>query len=337
MTNPTRQIHVEGDPNAVDSFAACVTAVLHSWGSDVAYDDVEGLSGLAFSPVCNDSEDCIGWEMDGSAELRIDFLGECLGFATERVEYAGGSGWLDGYSASAVLPQEPAAYFARLRAAILAGKAVIPHSWPAWSVLTGWDDDLRRLPFATTPRFDKVVASIYPPWKANWAFILTPVERVANPSHNELAEAIIFGAAVASGEANTGDVRFGGAIFDTITANARQRFLCPSCKENGCMGRSFKRIANGQDACVHFLQEARQRASSPAGQAALDAVIRDYADMRTITGKYLDWPALQPQHDLPEFRQQIACDCETEKRLMASATGHLKELAAILAEDASRR
>ena len=126
-------------------------------------------------------------------------------------------------------------------------------------------------------------------------------------------------------------MRFGGALFDTIIANTGERFLCPSCKENGCTGRSFKRIADGQGACIHFLDAARQYVDSPAGQAALDAAILDYAEMRAITGKYLDWLALQAQHDRPEFRRQIAADCEAEKGLLPWAAEHLKMTAAAIA------
>jgi hypothetical protein len=264
--------------------------------------------------------------MDGGAETRLDFLGRCLGFTAERVEYAGGSQWLDAYKTSGALPVGPAAYFARLRDALRAGSAVIPHSWPAWSVLTGWDDDICKLPFATTPRFDKVVASIYPPWKANWAFILTPshVPGASQVPGTLAQQAIAFGVTIAGGTADTGDVRFGGAIFDTIIANTGGQFLCPSCRENGCLGRSFKRIADGQDACIRFLGEARPHVSGSVGQAALDEAIAAYTEMRAITGKYLDWPALKAQHDLAAFRRQIAADCEAEKRLLARAAAQLR-------------
>jgi hypothetical protein len=303
-----------------------VTAVLRAWGRDVTYAQVEGLSGMAFSPACNDGEDCIGWKMDGANERRVDFLGQCLGFTAERVEYAGDGEWLAEYQASGAMPAGPAAYFARLHDALLAGKAVIPHTWPAWSVLTGWADDFRKLPFATTPRFDKVVASIYPPWKANWAIILTPQDApgTCDVPGALLAHAVAFGATIASDEAAGGDVRFGSAIFDTIRAYTGQPFLCPACRENGCLGRSFKRIADGQDACIHFLGDARLYMPDPVGQAALDEAIAAYTEMQAITGKYLDWPKLKDRHDLPEFRRQIAADCEAEKRLLARAAGHLK-------------
>lgn len=328
MSDAENQIKVEGDPNAVDSFAACLTAVLRAWGRAVSYEQVEGLSGMVFSLIHNTGEDCIGWQMDGAQEHRVDFLGRGLGFAVERLGYEGGNGWLEEYGRSGAVPSEPARYFAGMRAAIQAGKAVIVRTWPAWSVLAGWDDDLRKLPFATTPRFDKVVASIYPPCKTSTALALTR----AAPEIGEreaTAQALAFGWRVASGDLSRdmSGVRFGGATFDAIIANTGERFLCPSCKENGCMGRSFKRIADGQDACIHFLDAARQHVDSSAGLAALDAAILDYTEMRAITGKYLDWPALQAQHDRPEFRQEIARDCETEKALLTRAAGHLHELA----------
>jgi hypothetical protein len=302
-----------------------VTAVLRAWGRDVTYAQVEGLSGMAFSPACNDGEDCIGWQMDGSQEQRIEFLGRCLGFTVERLGYQGGNGWLEEYGRSGAVPPEPAGYFGGMAAALQAGRTVIVRTWPAWSVLVGWDDDLRKLPFATTPRFDKVVAGIYPPCKTNTAFALTR----ATPEISEreaIGQALAFGWRVASGDLSrdTGGVRFGGAIFDTIIANTGAQFLCPSCKENGCMGRSFKRIADGQAACITFLEEARSHVSGPAGQDALDQAIAAYAEMRAIADKYLDWPELQDQLDFPDFRRQIAADCEAAKGLLARAAGHLK-------------
>ena len=199
MSDAENQIKVEGDPNAVDSFAACLTAVLRAWGRAVSYEQVEGLSGMAFSPIHNTGEDCIGWQMDGAQEHRVDFLGRSLGFAVERLGYEGGNGWLEEYGRSGAVPSEPARYFAGMRAALQAGKAVIVRTWPAWSVLVGWDDDLRKLPFATTPRFDKVVASIYPPCKTSAAFALTR----AAPEIGEreaTAQALAFGWRVASGD-----------------------------------------------------------------------------------------------------------------------------------------
>jgi hypothetical protein len=328
MTNPLNQLRVEGDPNAYDSFAACITAVLRAWGSDVTYDYVEGLSGMAFSPICNNGEDCIGWKMDGCNEYRVDFLGKCLGFRAERVAYEGDGRWLEDYKSSGAMPQEPARYFAQLRDAVQAGKAVIPHSWPAWSVLLGWKDNIFELPFATTPGFEPVVAGIYPPAKATWAFVLTkqPPEIAKREA---IAQAIAFGYTVASGDLskNTGDVLFGGAIFDTIVKQCGMQHLCPSCQENGCIGRSFKRISNGQNASIQFLREAGQYVVSQTGKAALDKAVLDYTEMSDITGKYLDWPALKASHDLPEFRREIAHDFAREKDILARAAVHLRELA----------
>lgn len=328
MFNVESPIKVEGDPNAVDSFAACVTAVLRAWGRDTTYERVEGLSGMAFSPICNGGEDCIGWKMDGANEYRVDFLGRCLGFTVERLGYEGGNGWLEEYVHSCAVPSEPAGYFGGMRAALEAGKAVIVRTWPAWSVLLGWDDDLRKLPFATTPRFEPVVAGIYPPCKTQSAFALTPTapelaERAA------AAQAIAFGWTVASGELSqhTAEVRFGSAIYDAISALAGEPYLCPSCRENGCFGRSLKRILNGQQASIRFLGEARQHVAGPAAQAALDQAILDYTALAEITRNYLPWPDLQEKHDLPEFRRAIAQDFEREKRIQAGAAEHLRELA----------
>ncbi|MCU0501726.1 MAG: hypothetical protein MUC51_08145 [Anaerolineae bacterium] len=324
---------VEGDPNALDSFAACVTAVLRSWGGDVPYEFVEGLSGMAFSPIRNDGEDCVGWKMDGCNEQRVDFLGKCLGFRVERVERAGEDAWLDGYKRPEDLPPEPAAYFARLHEALRAGDTVVCRTWPAWSVLLDWQDDILHLPFATMPRFDKVVASIYPPCKTRLAFVLS--QRAPEISRQQaITQAIAFGYLAASGElsCDTGGVLFGGAIFDTMIENTGMQYLCPSCKENGCMGRSFKRIHDGQRASIHFLTGARDYVRGQAGWDALDGAILAYSEMCDISSKYLDWQALRARHDLPEFRSEIAHACAMEKALQARAAQYVRELGSALEE-----
>lgn len=333
MANVLPPVTVAGDPNALDSFAACITAVLRSWGSDVTYEYVEGLSGMAFSPIRNDGEDCVGWKMDGCNEHRVEFLGKCLGFRVERVERAGGDDWLDGNKHSGNMPAEPAAYFARLREALRAGNTVICRTWPAWSVLLDWKDDIFNLPFATMPRFDKVVASIYPPYKTRLAFVLS--QRAAEtPRRQAITQAIAFGYLAASGELSrdTSGVLFGGAIFDTMIENTGMQHLCPSCKENGCMGRSFKRIHDGQRASIYFLGGVREYVRSQVGRDALDGAILNYSEMRDISSRYLDWQALKARHDLPEFRSEIAHVCATERALQVSAARHLRALGFALQE-----
>jgi hypothetical protein len=76
---------VTGDPNDVSSFAACLTAVLQAWGREVAYKDIVGLNGIAFSPVWDQGEDCTAWWMEGGDDMRLDFLGQALGFSYETV------------------------------------------------------------------------------------------------------------------------------------------------------------------------------------------------------------------------------------------------------------
>src|SRR5262245_37005446 len=46
-------VRVEGDPNEVNSFVACMAAVTAAWGRPVSYDELAGLCGVAFSPPWN--------------------------------------------------------------------------------------------------------------------------------------------------------------------------------------------------------------------------------------------------------------------------------------------
>ena len=260
MPSAENQIMIEGDPNAVDSFAACLTAVLRAWGSAVSYEQVEGLSGMAFSPIHNTGEDCIGWQMDGAQEYRIDFLDRSLGFTVERLGYEGGNGWLEEYGHSGAVPSAPAGYFAGMRAALQAGKAVIVRTWPVWSVLVGWDDDLRKLPFATTPRFDRVVASIYPPCKTSAAFALDGAAAEIG-ERETTAQALAFGSRVASGDLSrdTAVVRFGSASFDAIIAADRRTLFVPQL--------SGERLLRPQPQ-AHPRRPARQHQFPGRGSAA---------------------------------------------------------------------
>jgi len=67
------RIKVDGDPNAVDSFAACITAVAKTTNGHADYWYVEALTGTSFSPCLNKGEDCIGWMVDGGNVARYDF------------------------------------------------------------------------------------------------------------------------------------------------------------------------------------------------------------------------------------------------------------------------
>lgn len=332
MNDALSRLQVQGDPNAVDSFAACLTAILQAWGKPVGYAYVEALTGLAFSPSYNKSEECVGWMMDGGSEQRIDFLGRAMGFSVERLELSKplDEAGIAAYKENGTLPAHIEAHFGRWREAIAQGKMVLAYSWPAWSVITGWSDDVTELPFVTTPRFDTVVRAIYPPYRAWLSFILTD-----GAARAELAqvyrEAIRYGATVASGKVACGKTAYGGAMYEQVAALSSEQHLCPGCAENGCLSRTFKRMYDGQLASIAFLKEAGAYLQGPVQDRWRQEAIDRYTELQDLTARYLDWASLADQHDQPAFRQQIAADFSRAKSLHGEAATALSSLAASIA------
>jgi|GEM_PF-6929659 len=46
-----KNIEIKENANRIDSFVACITSGLKTWGKQYQIDYVSGLSGAAFSPV----------------------------------------------------------------------------------------------------------------------------------------------------------------------------------------------------------------------------------------------------------------------------------------------
>jgi hypothetical protein len=257
-------ITVRGDANAVDSFTACFAAVAAYFGlrSDYAY--LEALSGTCFSPCHNRGEDCIGWKMDGGNAARVDFMAQAVGLSVERIDLAPGAldGWEQTYALSRVLPEQVAGYFARLRQAGELGSLIILPTWPAWSVLTGWADDLSELPYATLPGFTETVAQIWPPLKTRFAFTIKQEGPASDPAETT-RQALAYAAQIASGEvvpvmSGFGDQNyFGGEMYGIILQQLEQPFLCSGCGENGCFSRAVRRIHDGHNASAAFLREVQ--------------------------------------------------------------------------------
>ncbi|MBN1579430.1 MAG: hypothetical protein JXA89_01915 [Anaerolineae bacterium] len=221
--NTASKINVLGDPNAVDSFAACLSAVMRAWAKDADYATIEALTGLAFSPCYN--------------------------------------------------------------------------------------------------------SCIYPPIRARTSFILTNTSSVADPAQI-CRETIRFGADIASGKITLARNTFGRAMYETVVSVSQQEHMCPGCQESGCLGRTFKRMHDGQQVSIAFLSAARPFIDGPENNKQLDTAIGYYSELRNLTAGYLDWASTEKKRDQPAFRQQLANDFTRAKALHDAAAEQLVSLAA---------
>ncbi len=172
-TVPIISLQIQADPNVHGSFIACLCAILGSWGRKADYANIAGLSGTAFSPVLDTGENCHAWWTEGGDDIRLDFLSRALGFTVEKVTGHQNAEW-DTHPEPGALPDSRRRYLCMLKRALADGQRVIVRTRPSWSVLTGWSDDISRLPFATVPSFEKLCADIQPPHKTDLAYIFTP-------------------------------------------------------------------------------------------------------------------------------------------------------------------
>jgi len=330
---PLASLQVLGDPNTVDSFAACVCAFARALGRPTDYAFIEGLTGTCFSPCHNTGEECIGWMMDGGNAYRVDFIAEALGLGVEKVQQESGApeDWLDEYGNTKVLPRQVEAYFGKLEQAQARGEMVVLATWPAWSVLTGWSDDLTQLPFATTPGFEGVVGSIWPPIRTRLAFAFTPNGEPAQ-LQPVVKAALKFGRQVASGEVALqlpgfdSVNQYGGALYDVILARTAQEHLCPGCQEDGCFGRTAKRLHDGHHASREFLQEAASILDTTSLSKPLDTLQQHYASLQDISSRYLDWHEHPETWGTPEVRRQIRADFEKMRTLHEQAVAQFRVL-----------
>lgn len=316
-------LKVEGDPNEVDSFVACVTAVLAAWGRPVPYAEVAGLAGVTFTPVWDKGEDCTAWWMEGGADQRVAFVGQALGFTAEQVTRK--QDFTDevnsDYEATRALPPDINSYLARLKQALDQGDVVVMRTWPAWSVLSGWNDDIRKLPLATVPGFEGLCASIWGPHKSRLAYILSPAEAVL-PRGQAMADAVRYGAAIAAPGYASGNLLYGGALYDAAAAHLDEAYFCGPCRERdwSCAHRTLKRMLGTARGAIDF--------ASLAGGTIPEGACQDYAQMAGILSAYPDDKTIESRWHDDDFRRALAADFRALGALHRSAAQHLRAVAA---------
>lgn len=320
---------IEGNPNQVDSFVACLVAVLHVWDLKLGYDWVAGLAGLAFSPILDPGEDCTAWWMEDGSDARLGFLGRALGFTVDRVRRD--ATWDDEaratYAETGMFPGPHEAHFARLRAAFDRGDMVMLRTWPAWSVLTDWAPDVNALAFATVPGFKDLVAQIWGPAKAQLAYVLSLSVPVLTPGQ-AVEKALRFGACVAHGRGPEEHLGYGAALYRAAAEQMGASVFCTSCGASGdsCAHRTLMRMLGTQRSAVGFLADARDFFAEwddlPWNQA-IDA----FAAMVDVTAPYCSWESFHAQWSDGAFRAQLR---ETFRHLVDQQDAAADALAALV-------
>ena len=254
---PDITLEVQGKPDVHDSFIACLCAVLDSWGREADYTRVAGLSGIAFSPVLDTGEDCRAWWTEGGDDIRLDFLGRALGFTVEAVKVEEGVDDWEAHPGFDDLPEPRVRYLRRLRSALSQGKAVIVRTWPSWSVLTGWSEDLTQVPFETMPGFKGLVSKIGGPGKTGLAYVFSAAEPSLS-GKEAVRGALVFGREIADGTFENGRFHYSGALYKAAAERLDHNPFCKPCGDRSwsCAIRTLQRIAGTSGSAAGFLEQA---------------------------------------------------------------------------------
>jgi len=309
-------IVIEGDSDSLDSFAACITAALKHWGCHADYDLVAGLSGAAFSPVWDETEDCTAWWMELGDDNRTGFLGEALGFTAEA------SPDLDYREYERVgLPEENQRFWKRVRDAVQAGTVVLMGNWPVWRILTGWNDDLKQLRMSSPTGMP--IPNVFPFSKL---YILTPSDPTLTP-RDAVVGALKFGADIASGAFTRPGFRYGGALYQEAANRLREKVFCVPCSPSGrdwsCASRTIWRLRGAHGSAVRFLEYARGELDNSPALSQLDWAAECYRRMLTALKPYTDIERFHRSWDQPGYREKMATDMERVARLHRDAAATL--------------
>jgi hypothetical protein len=284
MEKKLKSIKVEGN----NSFGACLAGIMNYWKVPVEYDLIIGLTGGICSPVFNKQENCGAWWMEGGDDYRIIFAGQVLGFSTRILSHNEDSNKAFAeYSTAKKLPEKMESYWNEINRDFLDGKMVILKTWPTWSVLTGWNNDLTKLPFATQPGYENLCAEVWGPNKAQKAYILTKTK----PSITEdqgIREAIEFASQLASGEFARDHFEYGGVLFRKSKDRMKEEYFCSECKEEStrCAYRTIARMKDVTGDTVLFFEKANTYFKEEEKKQLIEHIINMCNDMFEIENRY---------------------------------------------------
>ncbi|MDA0337680.1 MAG: hypothetical protein O2782_21145 [bacterium] len=196
---------------------------------------------------------------------------------------------------------------AALRAAIESGKVVLVNTWPSWSILTGWSDDISQLPFVTMPGFEGLVRSARGPERTSIAFVLSPAEPTLS-DRQATQRAIEFGAAIAQGKVENDRLHYGGRLYTAAAERLDHTPFCPACGDEsaGCASRTLKRMQGTAHAAARFLQ--RIAVEDDVQRHELTESAQRYEEIASLAAAHIDWAAFGHNWDDPAFRVQLKKD-----------------------------
>jgi hypothetical protein len=256
----------------------------------------------------------------------MGFLGQALGFTVERAtrEVPWDDDAREALAQTGLLPEPHELHFARLRAAFDRGDAILLRTWPAWSVLVGWDRDLDQLAFATVPGFEDLVQQIWGPAKAQLAYLLNPIGPALTVDQS-IGAALQFGARVAGGAGPEDGLGYGAALYRATVDRLGEPVFCPSCGEHGdsCAHRTLMRMLGTQRSAVGFLADARDLVGA---DLPWESAIQAFTQMADLTSTYCGWPDFQTSWGQPDFQADLRRDLETLATLQNRAAESLASL-----------
>lgn len=317
-------LDIQANPNVHDSFIACLCAILESWGQSTNYAYVAGLSGVAFSPVLDTGEDCRAWWTEGGDDIHLDFLGRALGFTIEKVTSQQHIDW-DTHPEPDTLSDARRHYLCRLKRALADNHRVIVRTRPAWSVLTGWSDNIAHLPFTTVPSFEKLCADIEPPHKTDLAYILTPSDPTLL-KEDAVEEALSFGAQVADGSFGGKQFKYGGALYSAIADRLDHRLFCEPCgaKSHTCAYRTFQRVVGTTQSAIEFLEQTSNVIDTHPDVRS--RTVDRYRSLIATTAPYIDGKSLGAGWSDPVFHTELKENVRRMGLLHEDASKALGEL-----------
>ena len=201
------EIKIEANDAEVDSFAACILAACRYWQREYDYDYIAGLTGSAFSPVWWQGESCTAWWTEFGNDTRVRFLGEALGFTVEESPEM----THEDFEASGEMSSELAGFWNRAKEAVQSGKVVIIGSWPCWSVIKSWDDDISEIGLESLAYLGGICA----PHPLSKLYILTPAPADLTRM-DAIKEAVRFGADIADGSFELPKFAFRTGYFNSL-------------------------------------------------------------------------------------------------------------------------
>jgi len=282
MAKNLKDIKIEGSEAMIDSFAACIAAAISYWGRGYEYEYVAGLSGAVFSPAYWTKEDCAAWWMEFGNDRRIKFLGKALGFHVRESPAV----LHDKMQDESEMSLDMKRFWQRVKEAVEENKVVIMGTWPCWSIVNEWNDDVTKLGLATV---DGPVGELCKPYWFKKVYILT--EGPATFTRKEaIRGALRMGADIADGTYTQPDFKYGGKLYDEIIVGLEKKNFCESCGEKSCscVARTMSRIHGAASGAVDFLEMAGIFFGPELPKPALESVMGSYGKIAETSKTYAD-------------------------------------------------